>query len=105
VLVDRFNHQIATTFDETREFLQAHFYYSPRTDTLFWQANMELALTDGILEKVAMYKAGVPVNPPLTAVSSKSRQAQVDQVRRSECGVVTGLLTGQREQPCGQRLS
>ncbi|GAA2806063.1 tryptophan halogenase family protein [Saccharopolyspora taberi] len=66
VLVDRFNHQIETTFDETRDFLQAHFYFSPRTDTPFWQANKELELADGILEKVAMYKAGVPVNPPLT---------------------------------------
>jgi hypothetical protein len=66
VLVDRFNHQIETTFDETRDFLQAHFYYSPRTDTPFWAANKELYLTDSIREKVAMYKAGIPVNPPLT---------------------------------------
>jgi len=65
-LVDRFNRQIETTFDDTRDFIQAHFYYSPRTDTPFWQANKELRLTDSILEKVAMYKAGIPVNPPLT---------------------------------------
>ncbi len=50
--------------------LQAHFYFSPRTDTEFWRANKELTLTDSIKEKVAMYKAGVPVNPPIAAESS-----------------------------------
>jgi len=65
-LIDRFNHQIETTFDETRDFIQAHFYYSPRTDTPFWHANKELQLTESIQEKVAMYKTGIPVNPPLT---------------------------------------
>ena len=65
VLIDRFNHQIETTFDETRDFIQAHFYYSPRVDTPFWRANKDLELTESIREKVAMYKAGLPVNPPL----------------------------------------
>lgn len=65
VLIDRFNHEIETIFDDTRDFIQAHFYFAPRTDTPFWRANKELRLSDGILEKVAMYKAGVPVNPPL----------------------------------------
>jgi tryptophan halogenase len=65
-LSDRFNKKIETLFDETRDFIQAHFYFSPRTDTPFWQANKELQLADGILEKVAMYKAGLPVNPPIT---------------------------------------
>jgi tryptophan halogenase len=66
VLIRLFNHQIETTFDDTRDFIQAHFYYSPRTDTPFWAANKELTLTDSILEKVAMYRSGIPVNPPLT---------------------------------------
>ena len=66
VLVDRFNQQFETTFDETRDFIQAHFFFSPRTDTPFWRANKELQLTDSIMEKVAMYRSGVPVNPPLT---------------------------------------
>ncbi len=66
VLIDRFNHKIETTFDDTRDFIQAHFYYSPRTDTPFWQANKELHLTDSIQEKVAMYRAGLPVNQPVT---------------------------------------
>lgn len=66
VLSDQFNRQIENLFDESRDFLQAHFYYSPRTDTPFWQTNKELHMTDSILEKVAMYKSGIPVNPPLT---------------------------------------
>lgn len=70
VIIDRFNYQIESIFDETRDFLQAHFYYSPRTDTPFWAANKELKLTDSILEKVAMYKAGVPVNMPVTGEAS-----------------------------------
>lgn len=70
VLIDRFNHQIETTFDETRDFLQAHFYYSPRVDTPFWQANKELRLTDSLRQKVAMYKSGIPVNPPVTDENS-----------------------------------
>lgn len=66
VLIDRFNHEIETMFDDTRDFVQTHFYFSPRTDTPFWRANKELYLTDNIKEKIALYKAGVPVNPPIT---------------------------------------
>ena len=65
-LIERFNKQIETVFDDTRDFIQAHFYFSPRTDTPFWRANKELRLTDSIKEKVAMYKAGLPVNAPNT---------------------------------------
>jgi 2-polyprenyl-6-methoxyphenol hydroxylase-like FAD-dependent oxidoreductase len=64
VLSDRFNQEIETTFDDTRDFIQAHFALSPRTDTPFWRANKELELADGIKEKIAMFRSGVPVNPP-----------------------------------------
>jgi tryptophan halogenase len=64
-LIDRFNHEIETMFDETRDFIQAHFRFAPRNDTPFWQANKSLQLTDNFLEKVATYKAGLPVNPPI----------------------------------------
>jgi tryptophan 6-halogenase len=67
VLVDRFNKEIAAMFDETRDFLQAHFYFSPRTDTPFWRANKEIALAPDIQEKAAMYRAGLPVNPPIVS--------------------------------------
>jgi len=70
ILVDRFNAEIATMFDDTRDFIQAHFRFSPRMDTRFWRANKELHLTDNIQEKIAMYKAGLPVNPPIADESS-----------------------------------
>jgi tryptophan halogenase len=65
-LVNRFNHEIETMFDDTRDFLQAHFYFSPRVDTPFWQANKELPLSESIKRKVAMYKAGMAIDPPPT---------------------------------------
>lgn len=64
VLIDRFNREIADMFDDTRDFIQAHFYLAPREDTPFWRANHELHLADGIAEKIAMFKAGLPINPP-----------------------------------------
>ena len=70
ILTDRFNREIEEMFDDTRDFLQAHFYFSPRTDTPFWRANKELRLADRIQEKVAMYRAGVPVNPPISDEST-----------------------------------
>ncbi|MFI0484319.1 tryptophan halogenase family protein [Actinomadura sp. 9N215] len=66
VLIDRFNREIESMFDNTRDFIQAHFHFSPRTDTAFWKANKELHLADGIAEKIEMYSAGMPINPPLT---------------------------------------
>ncbi|MCP2258520.1 tryptophan halogenase [Streptoalloteichus tenebrarius] len=66
VLIDRFNHEIETMFDDTRDFIQAHFFFSPRVDTPFWKANKELRLADGIQEKIALYRAGMVVNPPPT---------------------------------------
>ena len=65
-LIDSFNREIEFMFDDTRDFLQAHFYYSPRVDTEFWRANKELALSEDIQQKVAMYKAGLAVNPPIS---------------------------------------
>jgi hypothetical protein len=65
ILIERFNREIETMFDDTRDFLQAHFYFAPRQDTPFWRANKELQLAPGIQEKVAMYRAGIPVNPPV----------------------------------------
>lgn len=64
-LVDRFNREIELMFDDTRDFIQSHFYFSPRVDTPFWRANKDLRLTDNIREKIAMYRAGLAVNPPI----------------------------------------
>lgn len=66
ILATRFNREIETMFDDTRDFIQAHFCLAPRTDSEFWLANKELALADDIQEKMAMYKAGMAVNMPVT---------------------------------------
>lgn len=63
-LADNFNREIEFMFDDTRDFIQAHFYFSPRMDTPFWRANKELHLADQIKEKVAMYRAGLAINQP-----------------------------------------
>lgn len=66
VLADQFNREIEKMFDSTRDFIQAHFYLSPRTDTEFWRANKQLTLADGIRETIDMYRAGLPINAPTT---------------------------------------
>ena len=40
-LIDSFNGEIEAMFDDTRDFIQAHFYYAPRNDTPFWRAQKE----------------------------------------------------------------
>ena len=65
VLIDRFNGEINKMFDDCRDFIQAHFYFSPRVDTPFWMANKHLQLADQIKEKIAAYRAGLPVNLPV----------------------------------------
>nr|QXL90848.1 BabH2 tryptophan 7-halogenase [Streptomyces sp.] len=69
VLSDRFNAEIEAMFDDSRDFLQAHFALAPRGDTEFWRANKELKLSDQIQEKIAMYRAGLPVNAPTAGES------------------------------------
>ena len=62
-LVKRFNEELETIFDDSRDFIQAHYFVSPREDTPFWRANRhELKLTDGLMNKSEAYKAGLPVN-------------------------------------------
>ncbi|MET8764393.1 tryptophan halogenase family protein [Lentzea sp. NPDC004782] len=70
VLRDRFNAEIETMFDDTRDFLQAHFTFAPRTDTQFWRACKKLRFSDRFAEKVAMYKAGLTVDTPVTDESN-----------------------------------
>ncbi len=70
ILSDCFNREIETMFDDTRDFLQAHFYCSPRVDTPFWRANKDLRLPENIKDKMAMYRAGLPINPPFTDEST-----------------------------------
>ncbi len=65
-LIRSFNREIETMFDDTRDFIQAHFYFSPRTDTPFWRDNKQLTLAGGIEEKTAMYRAGLAINSPVS---------------------------------------
>ena len=68
VLMDRFNHEINSMFDESRDFLQAHYCLSPRHDTPFWRANRnELRLADDLQAKLAAYKSGLAINQPLSS--------------------------------------
>ncbi len=69
-LADSFNREIEVMFDDTRDFIQAHFYYAPRNDSPFWKANKELTLPDNIQEKIAAYRAGLPINVPITDEST-----------------------------------
>jgi tryptophan halogenase len=62
-LADRFNEAIAHMFDDSRDFVQCHYFLSKRDDTEFWRANQhDLKKSDTILEKIETYKAGLPVS-------------------------------------------
>jgi tryptophan halogenase len=63
VLIDRFNWEIEQMFDDSRDFIQAHYVISPREDTPFWKANKhDLTVSDSIKDKMATYAAGLAVN-------------------------------------------
>lgn len=67
VLRDRFNREIETMFDDTRDFIQMHYLTTPREDTPFWRANKhDLHLSDEVQYKLDTYKCGLAVNMPIT---------------------------------------
>jgi hypothetical protein len=71
VLIDRFNREIETMFDDTRDFIQMHYLTTPRQDTPFWTANKrDLRLSEQVKEKLDTYLAGLPVNPPIASEDS-----------------------------------
>jgi tryptophan halogenase len=68
VLIDRFNREIEYMFDDSRDFIQAHFLTSSRDDTPFWLANKhDLKLSDNIQDKLQTWKAGLTVNMPVAS--------------------------------------
>lgn len=69
-LVESFNREIELMFDDTRDFIQAHFSFAPRNDTGFWRANKEIKLSENIQQKISAYKAGLPINAPITDEST-----------------------------------
>ena len=76
VLIDRFNREIEIMFDDyPRLHPGALPGFAPRDDTPFWRANkQELPLSDNIQEKIATYKAGLPINLPITDEDDVLRQ-------------------------------
>jgi glycine/D-amino acid oxidase-like deaminating enzyme len=70
-LAARFNTEIENMFDDCRDFVQAHYFTTSRDDTDFWLANKnDLHLSDSMKDKMATYKAGLPVNMPITDESN-----------------------------------
>jgi tryptophan halogenase len=66
-LIDRFNEEIEVMFDDCRDFVQAHYFTTSRDDSPFWLANKnDLHMSDSMKHKLATYKAGLPVNMPIT---------------------------------------
>ena len=64
-LRDAFNARIESMFDDSRDFLQAHYLATPRRDTPFWSANAhDLKLSENLIQKLSDYDAGLPVNMP-----------------------------------------
>jgi tryptophan halogenase len=67
-LRDAFNREVEFMYDDCKDFIQAHYFNSDRDDSEFWLANKNaLFLGDSMQEKMALYKAGLPVNPPTTS--------------------------------------
>ena len=67
-LIDQFNREIEYMYDDCRDFVQAHYFITDRDDSAFWRANKnELTLSDSMREKIAQYKAGLPVNTSLSS--------------------------------------
>jgi tryptophan halogenase len=66
-VVEAFNDEIACMYDDSRDFLQTHYFTTSREDTEFWRANRhELKLSDSIRHKIEMYKAGLNVAAALS---------------------------------------
>jgi tryptophan halogenase len=70
ILIDQFNKEIELMFDESRDFIQTHFFFAPRADTPFWVANKHLQLGEEIRLKIEMYRAGMTVNAPVADEST-----------------------------------
>ncbi len=66
VIVNEFNQEVVEMFDETKDFIQSHFFLSPRDDTEFWKAVKNIDLPPSIEKKIRRYQAGIPINPPST---------------------------------------
>ncbi|HEY6802405.1 MAG TPA: tryptophan halogenase family protein [Pyrinomonadaceae bacterium] len=99
-LIDGFNREIASMFDDSRDFIQAHYLSSPREDTPFWRANKyDLVLSDNIKEKLASFDAGLPINPPFVDEDSYYGHFEVEFKNYWTNGSYYCILTGLGRQP------
>lgn len=78
-LIDGFNREIASMFDDSRDFIQAHYLATPRQDTPFWKANKhDLVQSDNVKEKMETYDAGLPINMPFVDEDTYYRRFEVE---------------------------
>ena len=78
-LRDAFNARIEAMFDDSRDFLQAHYLATPRRETPFWVANAhELKLSENLRQKLSAYDAGLPINLPKTDEETYYRHFDVE---------------------------
>jgi tryptophan halogenase len=99
-LIDGFNREIAGMFDDSRDFIQAHYLSTPREDTPFWKANKyDLVLSDNIKEKLDMYDAGLPINTPYFSEDSYYGQFDLEFKNFWTNGSYYCILSGLGRQP------
>ncbi|ONK16174.1 tryptophan halogenase family protein [Streptomyces sp. MP131-18] len=77
-LISQYNREIEFMFEESRDFIQLHFLAAPRDDTEFWRANKNLRLSPQLEQKIAMYRAGLPVNQPIESGAGSYSDAMVN---------------------------
>jgi tryptophan halogenase len=78
-LVEGFNREIAAMFDDSRDFIQAHYLSTPRQDTPFWKANKhDLVLSDNVKQKLETYDAGLPINMPFVDEDTYYKRFEVE---------------------------
>ncbi|WP_405403355.1 tryptophan halogenase family protein [Streptomyces sp. NBC_01104] len=93
-LVDVFNREVAVMFDDARDLTQTHYHCTPRDDTPFWRATGELPLTSGVRERIAAYRAGLPVGSPHTDESTYYGDFEAEIRNLGSNGSYYCLLTG-----------
>jgi tryptophan 6-halogenase len=78
-LIASFNREIETMFDDSRDFVQAHYLATPRRDTAFWRANAhDLHLSPRLQQRLGDYHAGLAINMPHTDEETYYRQFEVE---------------------------
>ena len=55
-LVDEFNKQSATEFEQIRDFLVLHYHSTERTDSAFWQDMRQMKIPDSLAHKIELFK-------------------------------------------------